>query len=447
MSLRIAYMTGEYPRATDTFIQREIASLRASGVHIETISIRQTPIDEHVGPEQRSEAEQTCYILPISPVRVLVSHLKFLFVSPRRWITALRLAWKTRAHGFGATMRQGAYFLEAALVARYVNRNRLTHLHNHFANSSCTVAMIAAAMGGFTFSFTIHGPAIFFEPQRWRIDEKCRRALFVSCISAYCRSQTMIWAPLESWNRLHIIHCGVDPQKYLSHKHSGQGTQLMFVGRLAAVKGLPILLDAMKQLVQKHSKLKLTVVGDGPDRIALEKRTRHLGLGDHVEFVGKKSQSEVAEQLSHTDIFVLPSFAEGVPVVLMEAMAAGVPVIATRIAGIAELVDDGNSGFLVPPSDVGALADRIHQLLEDAELRESMGQAGRESVQQEFNIQTEAGRLLAVLSARLAGNECAIRPTIDANPSSDRAVNTDQLSDSDGADSVDTVASNGIPVR
>jgi len=410
MSLRIAYMTGEYPRATDTFIQREISSLRTLGMHIATISIRKTSIDEHLGPEQRAEAEQTYSIFPISPIRLLTAHIRLLFRSPRRWLIALGLAWCTRDHGLGATIRQVAYFLEAALVARFVIRNNLSHLHNHFANSSCSVAMIAATMGGFSFSFTIHGSAIFFDPKRWRIDEKCRRALFVSCISVFCRSQTMIWAPFDSWNRLHIIHCGVDPQRYELRQHSGRGTQLLFVGRLEVVKGLPILFDAIKQLMQKHRDIKLTVVGDGPDRALLENQTKQLGLSSHVEFVGKQSQSEVAERLSQSDLFILPSFAEGVPVVLMEAMAAGIPVIASRVTGVGELVDDGTSGFLVPPTDRDALIDRIHQLLEDPELRQRMGKVGREIVQHEFNMRSEAAKLYKILAARLAGNDCAIRP-------------------------------------
>ena len=412
--MRIACMTGEYPRISDTFIQREIAALRQLGVHIETISIRRTANSQHVGPEQRSEFQRTYSILPVSPVRIATAHLNFLLKSPGKWFSTLLLAWKTKGLGFKALLRQFAYFIEAALVAKFIQKRKLTHIHNHFANSSATVAMLASAMGGFSFSLTMHGAPIFFEPQRWKIDVKCQRALFVLCISHFCRSQAMIWAPQKVWQRLHIIHCGVDPAIYQKREHSETGKRLLFVGRLASVKGLPVLIDVMNSLVIKYPYLVLTIVGDGPDRKLLEEQTNRLGLKNNIHFTGPVSQAEVANNLANTDVFVLPSFAEGVPVVLMEAMASGVPVVATQIAGISELVEEGISGYLVPPGDQQLLADRISNLLSNSELRKQMGQSGREKVKEEFNTLIEASRILTILQNRLAGKKCPIRPS--ANP-------------------------------
>ena len=413
MSLRIAYMTGEYPRATDTFIQREVAALRQRGVHVQTFSVRKPAKDENVGPEQQSEGQNTSYLQPICPWDLVKSHFKLLKSSPGRYFSAAWLALRARPPGLKALVWQLAYFAEAGLVASRMRKDELVHLHNHFSNSSCSVAMLASALGGFTYSFTMHGPAEFFAPEYWRIDEKIRRALFVCCISHFCRSQGMIFAPQEKWPRMHIVHCGVDPELYRRAHHEGQGKRLLFVGRLAAVKGLPVLFEAIAQLRQDRPNIILTIAGDGPDRQQLVQRAKELNIEENVRFLGYQSQSQVRELLAETDVFVMSSFAEGVPVVLMEAMAAGLPVVATRIAGVAELVEDGVSGFLVPPGDATALAERVAALLDDEDLRNRFGKAGRAEVQAEFNIHLEAQRLCTILTAALEGRVEAIRPEVE----------------------------------
>jgi len=408
--MRIAYLTGQYPRATDTFIQREVAALRDAGVHVQTFSIRKPPEDENVGPEQRAERERTRYILPPSLLNLIAVGFKLKLGSPCRYFRALRLAFSTRQPGIKGLVYCLAYLMEAGILADTMRKEKLTHLHNHFGDSSCTVAMLASELGGFTFSFSLHGPGIFFEPYRWRLDEKLKRALFVSNISHFCRSQAMIFCPPEKWDRLHIIHCGVDPALFKPATHTGMGTRLLTVGRMASVKGIPILLDAIKQLLPDHPDLTLTVVGDGPERQDFEQRAKDLGIGKNVNFVGYQSQSEVRERLTETDVFVLPSFAEGVPVVLMEAMAAGLPVVTTRIAGVAELVDDGQSGSLVPPGDKHALIDAIDELLTDPDKRTGFGHAGHQKVGAEFNIAKESAWLRRIMTAALQGDIETIRP-------------------------------------
>jgi colanic acid/amylovoran biosynthesis glycosyltransferase len=412
--LRIAYMTGQYPRATDTFIQREVAALRSRGVHVQTFSIRKPASKENVGPEQEAERERTFYVLPPCPWAMFTSHLRLLLGNPGRYFRALRTMLTVRPPGLKAFVWQCAYFAEAGIVARRVRELGIVHLHNHFSNSSCSVAMLAAEMGGFTFSFTMHGPAEFYEPKYWRIDEKTRRALFVACISHFCRSQAMVFAPQEKWDRLHIVHCGVDPALFQPRRHAGRGSQLLFVGRLAGVKGLPILLEALAKLKERHPDIHLNVAGDGPDRARLEEQARRLGVADNVTFLGYQSQQQIRELLARTDVFVMTSFAEGVPVVLMEAMAAEVAVVATRIAGIPELVEDGVSGLLVPPADAAAVVGGVEELLNDSALRSQFGQAGRQKVEQEFNISTESERLCRVLTSALAGRCSPIRPAADS---------------------------------
>jgi len=424
MMPRIAYMTGEYPRATDTFIQREIAALRQQGIHVETFSVRQPASGESVGAEQQGERAATYYLLPPCPVQLLKAHAGLLFRSAGRYLSTLRLAMRVRPPGMRALLRQLAYFAEAALVARRMRQHRLLHLHNHFSDSSCSVAMLASLMGGLSFSFTIHGPGEFFEPMRWRLDEKIRRALFVCCISNFCRSQGMIFGPQEKWERMHIVHCGVDPEQFEPKRHHGSGSRVLFVGRLAAPKGLPILLESIARLREDHPNVQLTIAGDGPDRQQLESMARRLGIESHVRFLGYQSQSQVRELLGRSDVFGMASFAEGVPVVLMEAMAGGVPVVATRIAGIPELVDDGGCGFLVPPGDGQALADRIGQLLDDAELRNAIAAAGRLKVEQEFNLTMESRRLCQILTAALEGLVLPVRPELTPPPAETAASPT-----------------------
>jgi colanic acid/amylovoran biosynthesis glycosyltransferase len=402
--MRIAYLTGEYPRATDTFIQREVAVLRELGVDVDTFSIRRTGDEHIVGVEQRVERDRTFYILPVNPIRLLLAHSHLLFSSPIRYFKALKLAWATRQHGVRGTLYQLFYFLEAGILSAQIRQRQIIHLHNHFADSSCTVSMLAAVLGGFTYSFTMHGPYIFFEPHRWRIDEKINRALFVACISHYCRSQGMIFADADKWQQMHIIHCGIDPALFDAVIHKDSSQRLLYVGRLAVVKGLPILLESLAILQRSHPDILLTVVGDGPDRSQLEQMTEQLGLSGNVKFVGYQSQAEVRKYMQETDIFVMSSFAEGVPVVLMEAMAASVPVIATQIAGVSELVENNINGYLVPPGDTISLADRIEKLLSDHQLRSVLGAAGRTKVAKEFNIHNEVASLYSVMKTYLQSN-------------------------------------------
>ncbi|MDB9528197.1 glycosyltransferase family 4 protein [Oscillatoria sp. CS-180] len=391
--MKIAYLTGEYPRATDTFIQREVSNLRKHGMAVETFSIRK-PSEEHlVGAEQKAERARTHYLLPLNPLFLIWCHLICALRSPRNYWQGIKLAWQTSQPGFKGGLFQLFYFLEAVVLAHKLRQQDISHLHNHIANSSCTVAMLAAKIGGGTFSFTMHGPHIFFEPHRWRLDEKIRQASFVSCISHFCRSQGMLFVSPDHWSKLRIIHCGVEPDLFQPKQHEGQGNHLLYVGRLAAMKGLPVLFEAMDKLKDQLPDLKLTVVGDGGERSDIEAIAQELDLSDRIDFVGYKSQTEVREYLQTADIFVLPSFAEGVPVVLMEAMAAGVPVLTTRIAGVPELVTHNESGWLVPPGDTVALADGLKMLVNDAALRNQFGKAGHDKVVAEFNVVQESKKL------------------------------------------------------
>lgn len=396
----LAYLTGEYPRATDTFIQREVAALRALGIDVQTFSIRRTDASHHVGPEQRNEAAKTFHVLEASKsiTRLIKSHVGWIKRKPKNYLSALRLAWSTAPNGMKNGLFQLFYFLEAGVLADEMRLRGVRHLHNHIAKSSCTVAMLASRISGIPYSFTLHGPDIFFEPYHWRLDTKIATASFVACISDFCRSQAMVFSEPSHWAKLHIVHCGVDPSRY-TKADKPQSRNLLFVGRLAGVKGVPVLFDALALVAKRYPDTHLTLIGDGPEREKLELLATKLGIKQSVTFAGYQSQSEVATHLAQTDVFVLPSFAEGVPVVLMEAMAAQVPVVTTRIAGIPELVRDGESGYLVAPGDTEELRDGINKLLDDPNLREKMGVLGRTRVVEHYASDVEAARLAQLFTA------------------------------------------------
>jgi colanic acid/amylovoran biosynthesis glycosyltransferase len=208
------------------------------------------------------------------------------------------------------------------------------------------------------------------------------------------------------WEKMRVVHCGVEVRLFDTKWHEGRAHRLLFVGRLIPAKGLPFLLETVAMIDDAI----LDIAGDGPQRRFLETKAASLGIANRVRFLGYQSQVQVGELLRDADVFVMGSFAEGLPVVLMEAMAAGVPVVATRIAGIPELVDDGQNGFLVPPGDPALTAAAVRQLLEDAELRNRFAIAGRAKVEREFDINREASWLAKILTSALSGASERVRP-------------------------------------
>lgn len=410
-SARVGYLTGEFPRTSDTFIQREVAALRANGTEVETFAVRRPGPEHLTGPEQREGQATTTYLLEVAKGPALPrAHAKALLKRPRRYLQGLALAWATKRPGIKGAIFQLIYFVEAVVLADELSRREITHLHNHFADSSCTVAMLASEVSGIPYSFTLHGSAIFFEAQTWQLGTKLDRAAFCACISHFTRSQGAIFAAAETMERLHVVHCGVEPDRLSEVAHSGEATSLIFVGRVVEAKGLGVLFQSMIGLTSDHPDLHLTIVGDGPDRAKLEREAADRGLADNVTFVGSKSQAEVAELLTEADLFVLPSYAEGVPVVVMEALGSGVPVVSSFVGGMAELVEDGVNGFLVAPGDADQLADRIDRLVTDGELRASMGKAGRAKVIAEFDSGIEARRLSALFADSANGIPSDVRP-------------------------------------
>jgi glycosyltransferase involved in cell wall biosynthesis len=394
-----------------TFIQREVAGLRALGFTVETCSVRRPDESHLTGPEERDAEASSFYILDAARhPATLPRALLFALAQPGHTLRTVALAWRTAPPGARGALKQLAYLAEALILARHLKTQHVDHLHNHFADPSANVAMLTSELSGIPFSYTLHGPAELYEPVKWHLREKTARASFVACISHFARAQAMYFSDPVHWHKLRIVHCGVQPTLYnhtpsVSAQHSG--TRLIFVGRLTAIKGLRVLLEAFIKARETRANLHLTLVGDGDDRPYLEQIAEPLG--EAVQFTGYLSQGDVAKALAATDVLILPSFAEGLPVVLMEALASARPVIATQVGGVSELVEDGVNGFVVPPGDAESLAKRIAQLADDPTLRTRMGEAGRVKVCAEFDVQQEAARIGALFDGQ---GGTAPRPTL-----------------------------------
>ena len=407
--LRLAYLTGLYPKASHTFIEREVRSLRDLGASVTTTSVRRPGAAEIIGPEEEAAVAETFYVLAEAknPLRLASAHLALLARAPGRWLSTLALALRTGRPGAKGLLWQLFYFAEAGVLAGHLRREGVTHLHNHFADASANVAMLTAELADIPFSFTLHGPAELFEPDSWQLGEKVARSAFTVCISHFARSQAMLFSDPAHWGKLRIVHCGVHPARYAAEPSANQsGLNLLFVGRLTPIKGLRVLFDALGQLRAKGVEdVTLTLVGDGEDRAWAEAEAARLG---GITLLGFRSQDGVAEALAAADALVLPSFAEGVPVVLMETMAAGRPVIATQVGGVSELVEDGVSGRIVPPGDAAGLAAAIRALADAGpEARAKMGEKGRNRVETEFDVSKEARWILDLFEGR--GGD-ALRP-------------------------------------
>lgn len=395
----VGYLMNTYPLVSTTFIGREIAALERQGIEVRRYAIRPWA-ETLVDPGDRAEQAKTQYLLA-DRARIATSLLRELFRSPSGLLKAFGLTLRLIRNARGRVVKHFAYLAEATVLRSLAARDGITHIHAHFSTNSTTVAMLSRVLGGPDYSFTVHGPDELLVPIENSTAEKVARARFVACISHFARSQVMLFSDQAHWGKLAVVHCGVIPANYGRRPRGPYGKRVLFIGRLAAVKGVPLLLEAVGEVKRAHPDLTLTIVGDGQDREKSEALAASLGLTDIARFVGYQTQKAVAEILESSDVLVLPSFAEGVPVVLMEAMASRVPVIASRIAGIPELVEDGVTGFVVPPGDVATLTARLGTLFAKPEICAHMGQAGRAKVEAEFFIDQEAGKL-ADLFAREA---------------------------------------------
>ena len=401
---RLAYLLSSYPAVSHTFFLNEICQLRKLGFAINVASIN-TPDRPRDGVTAREteELKDTLYIKATKPAKVAALTLKILLTDPlvvlRGLAAALRLdPWSLKGSAYAL-----AYLLEALILGDWLRRQRHEHLHVHFGGPVATVGMLTSITWKIPYSLTIHGPDEFYNVKQSYLGEKVERAQFVICISDYCRSQIMKISHPSHWGKLRVVRLGVDPEVFAPEQSARQGAELeiICVGRLAPTKGQLVLLRAIAELLRRGHRLRLRLVGDGADRPRLEEFIREQGLGASVILEGARNHEATRNLLGHADIFVLASFAEGLPVALMEAMAMEVPCVSTYVAGIPELIRDGLDGLLVPPSSHHALAAALERLIDDANLRRSLAASGRLRVLEFYNLERNVRTLAATLEEEL----------------------------------------------
>jgi glycosyltransferase involved in cell wall biosynthesis len=397
--MKFAYLLSEYPTLGHTYLLREVRQLRGMGWDIQTISIRRP--GHRPSPLSAAEAEElasTWYIVGGGLLPCLRSHAVTFVTRPIRYLRGLAAAWRFGRWNPRQTLLATAYFAEAVCAGGRLHRAGITYVHSVY---STTVALLLSQVFDINLSMTLHGPAEFTDPEGFAIREKVRTAQLVGSISYFGKSQIMLWSSSSDWHKLVVTPLGVDISsgwKTAAFRERPSPFDLISVGRLVEIKGYPLLLQAVAQLTLEGRDVRLTLAGDGPDRASLEAQARQLGIAGRVVFAGWKNQEQLRELYLNSDLCVLSSFAEGVPVVLMEAMASGVPCIAPRINGIPELIRDGIDGLLFTASDIQELVDAIGKLLDSPEMRRSMAESCPKRIAEKYDIAKNVLRLSEIFS-------------------------------------------------
>ena len=398
--MQIAYVLNTYPQPSHSFIRRELRALERQGLHVTRLAMRRAEVPL-VDAADREEAAATRYVLDAGGLGLAWSVLLRAARNPAAFLRALRLAWATGAVSEAGRLRHLVYLAEAAHVARICAAAKVQHIHAHFGTNAASVAMLTHEMGGPAYSFTVHGPEEFDAPRALSLGTKIARARFVAGVSSFGRSQLCRWVPHDLWDRIKVVHCGVEAARFAGPQPPPErGLELVAIGRFVEQKGQMVLIPALERLRAAHPEVHLRLIGDGPLRGALQEAVRAARLEMNVTFTGWLDEAAIRTALDGAHALVMPSFAEGLPMVVMEAMAAARPVIATHIAGTPELVQDGVTGWLVPAGDADALADALAELARmPAGARAEMGRAGRARVLARHDVDAEAAKLAALFRA------------------------------------------------
>ena len=358
--MRFGYFLNMYPATSMTFIRTEITAIEAQYSNIPRYAIRRSD-QPLVTVEDKHEQAKTRYILD-SPVKTVWHVFEEAIRNPAGMARALSSLLALYRSVGSRPVAHMAYLAEAVTLKRWAKQDNVTHLHTHFSTNSAAVTLLCRRLGGPTYSFTAHGPNEFYDDNRPSIPLKVEHASFVSCISAYCEAKIHEICQDLSKDKTHIVRCGIDIPSFTATPPLGPSAPLLCVGRLCREKAQIVTVEAISKVVANHPNLRFQFVGDGEDRGVIERRISELGLQGQISLVGWKSQEDVRRLISEARALVLPSFAEGLPIVFMEALALGRPVVATPVAGIPELVTP-ECGWLVEPGDVDGLANAIDNVL------------------------------------------------------------------------------------
>ena len=404
MSADLAYLVSRYPAISHTFILREVLELRRAGFRIDVASINVADrTAAWLTQEERDEAATTFYVKAAGMRGALRAHLAVGLEDPGSYLSGMFYAIRLGGSDLRRIVMNSFYFIEAVMIGHWMKTRKLEHLHVHFATPASTVGIIVSKMFPFTLSITVHGPDEFYDVSGYLLEEKISAATLICAISLFARSQLMKVTDPWLWGKIKITPLGVDPSLFTPRPFPARENvfKIICVGRLVPAKGQHILLAAISRLLSRGRALNLRLVGDGPDRESLERAAREYGIADHVVFEGAVNQDKIRGLLEQANVFALASFAEGIPVVLMEAMAMEIPCVATWITGIPELIRDSIDGLLVAPSDDEALAGAIARLMDSRDLQMQLGAAGRRRIIDKYNLRPNVARLAGVFHEAL----------------------------------------------
>jgi len=391
--MKVAYLVNYYPKVSHTFIRREIAALEALGHEVERYAIR-TSGEVLVDEADKREAARTRLIVDVGPVGGASATAAVALADPTRFAEAVQLAARLGMASDRGAARNLAYLAEACVLLGWLRAANVDHVHAHFGSNSAAVAMLCNVLGGPGYSFTVHGPDELDKPLAMSLGEKIERARFAVAISSFGRSQLMRWVGHEHWSKIHIVRCGLDAD-FLSSTPAPlpDVPRLVNVGRLSGQKGQLLLIEAFAGVVKVRPDAELVLVGDGELRGDIERAIARHGIQRNVRITGWASNAQVRQELSRARCMVLPSFAEGLPVVIMEALALGRPVLTTYVAGIPELVS-AECGWLVPASAVEPLTAAMLEVLDtDVATLAARGAEGQRRVRAMHDAVTEAAKL------------------------------------------------------
>ncbi|MDG2131622.1 MAG: glycosyltransferase family 4 protein [Fuerstiella sp.] len=418
---RVAYMMSRFPKITETFILYEMQAAEKAGVCVEVFPLRREQT-EKMHPEAVAYVKRA-HFLPLLSCEILCDNLSACLKRPRLWLrtlgTLIRANLGCRRFLFGAL----AVFPMCVSIAQRMRQANIDHIHAHFASHPAAAAWIIHQFSGIPYSFVAHGSDLHRDQHM--LTEKVRDAQFVVAISKYNRKIVLTEAGHQHGDKVKVIHCGVNPDDFEGGQRSQRNSdataplKVFCIGTLHEVKGQTYLIEATQQAKAAGVAMSVHLVGDGPDLQLLQQQTAAAGLTDNVVFEGRRDRHEIIRMLQTADILVAPSVPtadgrrEGIPVVLMEAMAAGVPVIASRLSGIPELVEHETSGLLTEPGDTTAIADAIQLLSRDPQLRQHLGETGRRTVQNGFNLETGVNLVIQSICGSTRINNRELRPAPD----------------------------------
>lgn len=401
--MRLAYLVNQHPMPSTTFVRREMAVLEAIGHKVDRYTVRR--LKRLIDPLDLAEEKRTRAILDLGVVRLFAAMLGVATRKPVKFIEALRLAIRVGRKSDRSALYHLMYLAEACVLLNWLAESKPDHLHVHFGTNSAMVAMLCRVLGGPPYSVTVHGPEEFDRATVLALDEKISRSAFMIAISDFGRSQLMRWCDSRHWEKIHVVRCGLD-SGFLRQpfKPISSTMQLVCVGRLSEQKGQLLLVEAAARLRDEGRKFELLLVGDGEMRPQIEQAVTRQGLNGLVTLTGAATGEQVRQHMLASRALVLPSLAEGLPVVIMEALALGRPVVTTYVGGIPELVKEGVSGWLVTPGAVEPLVTAMREVLDAPPQKlEAMGQAGAQRVHEQHDIESIATQLSGLMHNAATG--------------------------------------------